>query len=228
MVRALTFEVESVIGEMAQEAGIDASTIREKMNEKMEKFSGLLTEQGALILLCKDLKLKMPGAPPNEKIKIGALSEGMNNVDVEGKIKIMDRVKPFSKNGKEGKYVSTRIHDETGEAIFTLWNEQVDHAMEKRMGVGSTIVLTNARVGNFNGMKQLSLGYNGTCEVGEGVQAAPYEKEKVAGKESEKKDVVANETPLASIKENQWFEGDVHIVDVMQGKGYYVRCTACQ
>ncbi len=215
MMTTLAFDAEEMIQKMSASTGIESSIIQQKMNEKIQKFSGLLTEQGALVLLNKELDAKIPLFEKNNpKLTINQLQVGMNNVDVVSRVTRMDGIKSFSKNGKEGKYVRTTLTDETGDASFTFWNDQAEEAVQKGLQVGSTLTLGNARVGSFNGQTQLSLGYNGTYAIAnEGVSPAPNETK-------------TNPT-LAELGENAVFEGNVHIVDVLPGKGYYVRCLAC-
>jgi ssDNA-binding replication factor A large subunit len=217
-----TQDVPLLIAQLAEKSGLDENRIREKMTEKIGKFSGLLTEQGALVLLSKELNVSLPlFEKPHQTLTLNELKMGMNNIDVKVKAKYVDKVKTFTKNGKEGKYLSTRLTDETGEALFTFWNEQADEALQKGLRAGSTINLTNARVGSFNNQTQLSLGYNGTYTI-----------------ENNENEIEKNENThaaartrmgeFAALKENAFVETDAHVVDVLPGKGYYVRCLACQ
>ncbi|MFH0969926.1 MAG: hypothetical protein V1776_00480 [Candidatus Diapherotrites archaeon] len=211
-----SIDIDETLHQIATETGIEKEVILEKMKEKISKFGGLLTEQGALVLLSKDLNVHLPTLEKKGmKISLGELKAGMNNVDISATVKIADRIKTFTKNGKEGKYLTTRLTDETGEALYTFWNKDAEEAEAKKIRKGSKITITNARIGIFNGQVQVSLGYNGTCIV-EGQE----------GEEIEKKE--EKQTPLSNVRENESFEGNVHVVDVLPGKGYYVRCTACQ
>jgi hypothetical protein len=211
----LTFDVNTALQRMSEESGIEQGIIRQKMEEKITKFAGLLTEQGALVLLGKEMNIRTPLVEKSAaKMKMSELKPGMNNIDVHTQIKRAEPLKTFNKNGKEGKYVSLRLMDETGEALFTFWNEQAEDVIQKGIKSGDTLNLHNARVGVFNGQTQLSLGYNGTyiLEKGSGTLQTSTPAEKI---------------PFSALKENDAFEGNVHVVDVFPGKGYYVRCTAC-
>jgi hypothetical protein len=211
----LAFDVEETLKRMSEETGIEYTLIKQKMEEKIAKFGGLLTEQGALVLMSKEMNVRTPLLEKSgTKMTLGELKPGMNNIDVHARVTRADPVKTYSKNGKEGKYASIRLQDTTGEALFTFWNEQAEEAHSKGLKVGSTLNLSNARVGVFNGQTQLSLGYNGTYSIEAGN----------ADMENEPK---AEKIPFSSLKENEPFEGNVHVVDVFPGKGYYVRCTAC-
>jgi hypothetical protein len=221
MTNALAFDTGEAIQKISHESGVEEEIIRQKMNEKITKFSGLLTEQGALVLVGKEMNVHLPLFEKKTiKISIGELKPGMNNVDVHARVKIADRIKTFTKNGKEGKYLSIRLEDETGEALFTFWNEQAEEAIQKGLGVGGTLHLTNARTQLFNQMIQISLGYNGTYVIEKNPNV----------NESPSPQLIATQSPnpFSTLTENAPFIGRVHVVDVLRGKGYYVRCTACQ
>ncbi len=213
-------DVPALVTQLAEKSGVNEDDIRARMNEKITKFSGLLTEQGALVLLSRDLNVRLPlFDKPNAQLKLGELKTGMNNVDVVASVKYADRVKTYSKNGKEGKYLAVRLSDDTGEALFTFWSEQADDAASKGIRTGSRITLTNARVGSFNQMTQLSLGYNGTYTI---------ENDETNRNAAEKNMAMEKNTgKLSELSEGQFVETNVHIVDVLPGKGFYVRCLAC-
>ncbi len=219
MTAALQIDVPALVTQLAEKSGLNEEDIRLRMNEKITKFSGLLTEQGALVLLSRDLNVRLPlFDKPNAKLKIGELKAGMNNVDIVASVKYADRVKTYSKNGKEGKYLAARLSDETGEALFTFWAEQADEAAAKGIRAGSRVTLTNARVGSFNQMTQLSLGYNGTYTI-ENDESNLTEENYISVQKNGK---------FSELSEGQFVETNAHIVDVLPGKGYYVRCLACQ
>ncbi len=220
MTAALQMDVPVLMKELAEKSGLSEEDIRSRVNEKITKFSGLLTEQGALVLLSRDLNVRLPlFDKPNAKLKLGELKAGMNNVDIVASVKYADRVKTYSKNGKEGKYLAIRLSDETGEALFTFWNEMADEAVQKGIRAGSTITLSNARTSTFNQMTQLSLGYNGTYTIENGGTIETTATENTVETKSGK---------FSELSENQFIETNAHIIDVLPGKGFYVRCLACQ
>ncbi len=217
-----SFDTQNALQLLAANSGLPKEEIIQKMNEKIQKYSGLLTEQGALVLLSKELNVKIPlFEKPKTQLKLGELKPGMSNIDVKTRVKIMDKVKPFSKNGKEGKYLSIRLQDETGEALFTFWNEQAEEAIRKGLRVGSTLVMQNARVGNFGQMVQLSLGYNGNYAI-----------ENENNPTNNTENTVLMQTTIskkrfAELNENEIVQTRAHIIDVLPGKGFFVKCNAC-
>ncbi|MBM3282432.1 MAG: hypothetical protein FJY86_03795 [Candidatus Diapherotrites archaeon] len=219
-----TQDVPLLIAQLSEKSGLDENNIREKMTQKIEKFSGLLTEQGALVLLSKELNVTLPlFEKPHQTLTLNELKMGMNNIDVKVRAKYVDKLKTYTKNGKEGKYLSTRLTDDTGEALFTFWNEQAEEALQKGLRAGSTLNLTNARVGSFNNQTQLSLGYNGTYTI------ENTENETIENSTRTNSTNARTRTgEFSTLKENGFVETDAHIVDVLPGKGYYVRCLSCQ
>lgn len=223
-------DANTLITQLVEKSGVNEEDIRTRMKEKIDKFSGLLTEQGALVLLSRELNVRLPVfEKANEKLTLNQLKMGMNNVDVVAQVKYADRVKTYAKNGKEGKYLAVRLSDETGEALFTFWNEQADDAAQKNIRVGSTVTLSNARVGVFNQMTQLSLGYNGiyTIENEAGMNSSTEMNLPAATANTTTN---TNQQPtgkFSELNEGTWIETNAHVLDVLPGKGYYVRCLAC-
>ena len=234
MTASTATDANTLIAQLVEKSGVNEEDIRSRMKEKIDKFSGLLTEQGALVLLSRELNVRLPVfEKTNEKLALNQLKAGMNNIDVVARVKYADRAKTYSKNGKEGKYLAIRLTDETGEALFTFWNEQVDDAVQKNIRVGSRVTLNNARAGSFNQMTQLSLGYNGIYTIENDAETDSGEKTNSNAETNSPATNAQNTsaTPptgkFSELNEGAWIETNAHILDVLPGKGYYVRCLAC-
>jgi replication factor A1 len=148
-----------LISQIAKESNKTEEEIRGLIKAKVEKFSGLLTEQGALYMVQKELGLKQETL---EQVNINDLKEGMKGIEIKGEIKAAFPVKEFEKSGKKGKLKSFILNDSTGEVRVTLWNEQVDlYPISK----GNEIILNNIIVKMYNDTKQVTLGFNGKVEI---------------------------------------------------------------
>lgn len=215
----LDFSLEEALQLMHEKSGVAKEELQQKVKEKVEKFSGLLTEQGAVVLVSKDLRIPLPYLEKKSMhVPLGKLQNGMANIDVKGKISAINPIKTFMKGEKEGKYLAVKIKDESGEALFTFWNEQVDDAQQKQIGMESEITIQNARVKTFNNQLQLSLGFNATYTITPGKQETR---------------VVAVEKPKEAItfsnaQAGQFLQAQASIVEIMPGRGYYVQCEACK
>jgi replication factor A1 len=151
--------IQAIIQEMAQRSGKGEEEINELVQAKISKFSGLLTEQGAVYMVQKELGV---GKEALEEIQIGQLTEGMKGIEIKGTIETIYPVKEFEKSGKKGKLKSFILSDPTGEVRVTLWNDQVEKYELTR---GSEIKIANVLISNYNEKKQATLGFNGTIEI---------------------------------------------------------------
>lgn len=156
-----------LISQIAGQTGKTPEEIKELIEAKIQKFSGLLTEQGALYMIQKELGLKQETM---EQINITDLKEGMKGIEIKGEIKAVFPIKEFDKNSKKGKLRSFIITDETGEVRVTLWNEQVEQYQISR---GDKVVITNILVKTYNDTKQVTLGFNGKLEIKEKKEIIP-------------------------------------------------------
>lgn len=148
-----------LISHIAGQTGKTPEEIKSLIDAKVQKFSGLLTEQGAIYMVQKELGLKQETM---EQIAINDLKEGMKGIEIKGEITAVFPVKEFDKNGKKGKLRSFILNDSTGEVRVTLWNEQVDQFPVTR---GNEIIITNIFVKLYNDTKQVTLGFNGKIEI---------------------------------------------------------------
>ena len=148
-----------LISQIAQQSGKTEVEIKSLIDAKVQKFSGLLTEQGATYMVQKELGLKQETL---EQVNISDLKEGMKGIELKGTIEAVFPVKEFDKNGKKGKLKSFVLNDTTGGVRVTLWNEQVD---EFKIARGNEIVITSVLVKMYNDTKQVTLGFNGKIEI---------------------------------------------------------------
>ncbi|MFA6419337.1 MAG: OB-fold nucleic acid binding domain-containing protein [archaeon] len=150
---------EEIISEIAQKTGKSEEEVRALIKAKVEKFSGLLTEQGASFMVQKELGLKQEAL---EQVQVGQLTEGMKGIEIKGLVEAVFPLKEFDKNGKKGKLKSIILSDGTGEVRATLWNDQVD---KYDLTKGSEIILSNVIVSKYNDKTQVTLGFNGTIQI---------------------------------------------------------------
>jgi len=148
-----------VITELATKTGKSEEEIAGLIKAKVDKFEGLLTEQGAVFMVQKELGM---GKEQLEQMQIGQIEEGMKGIEVKGKVEGLFPVKEFDKGGKKGKLKSFILSDGTGEVRVTLWNDQVDKYELTR---GSEVKISNVLVSKFNEKKQITLGFNGIIEI---------------------------------------------------------------
>lgn len=145
-------------------SGKSTEEILQLIDRKKEKFSGLLTDSGAAFMIAKELGVELE-KKINETTKINDLKEGMNNVDVEARLKRVYPPKTFEKNGRKGKLQNLVLWDGNGEVKATLWNKDVDKFNEKGIQRGACLKMTNCSVSAYNDVMQLNLNYNSSFDL---------------------------------------------------------------
>lgn len=165
-------------------AGISKEEIERKISEKMEKFSGLLSGQGAAFMVAKEIGIELSGGSSKGK-KISDLKDGMNGISLIVRAKQIFQPKNFEKDGKTGKLCSLIIDDDSGEMRLTIWNDDVDKLNDLKIERGSTIILKGCYTKSFNDKLQLNLGRGG--------QLLLDEKQKLELAELESKSLNLNE-----------------------------------
>lgn len=148
---------EDLFGKIMEKTSKDSEYVNELINEKKKKFAGLLTDEGAALMVAKEL-----GVDLQMQAKISELEDGMKNANLLAKIIHVFAAKKFEKNGKKGTLLNIIIGDETGEIRLTLWNEQAELFEKQKIERNDSIGIKNGFVSTFNQKKQLSLGYSGT------------------------------------------------------------------
>jgi replication factor A1 len=152
--------ITELIKEIASKTNKSEEEIKQLIDAKVQKFSGLLTEQGAAFMIQKELGVGQKES--YEQIEVGKLQEGMKGIEVKGTIEAIFPVKEFEKNGKKGKLKSFILSDPTGEIRVTLWNDQVD---KYELTKGSEIIVSNVLISKYNEKNQLTLGFNGKLQI---------------------------------------------------------------
>ncbi len=157
---------EEIIAHIREKTGKEDEEVKQLIENKKERFSGLLTDAGAAFMVAKELKLDVNAAESvSENLKINQLEEGMNNVDVAGIVKQIFSPRTFEKEGKKGLLNNLIIADNSGEIRATVWNQDVKKLEELKVEKGSKLRLKNCYVSAYNEKPQINLGFNGEMIV---------------------------------------------------------------
>ena len=151
-------------------SGKSSEEVKGLVGKKMEKFSGLLTESGAAMMVAKELGIELNlDQKPLERLQVSQLSEGMNNVEVLARVMHVFSPRQFEKNGKKGVLCSLIVADESGEIRLTVWGREVKK-VEEQVQKGTVLLLKNCYVSSYNEKPQLNLSYNGKMAVEPGTE----------------------------------------------------------
>ena len=137
-----------------KENGLSLFEIEEKINNKMEQLSGLISKEGAAHIIANEIGIKV--FEDIGEIKIGEAKNGMRNVNINGKMTINFGVREFKNDKRSGKVGSFVVGDETGTMRVVLWDDSHINLIEK-LHEGDIVRVENGYVKENNGYKEIHL-----------------------------------------------------------------------
>jgi len=151
---------EEIVEEICRKVGISRGEVEKKVMERISELSGLVTKEGAAMLVAREFGLNLFR---KTDLKIKDIDFGMKNFNVRGRIFRISRIVEFQKsNGERGRVVNLFISDGTGYLRIPLWNDQVDLVESGNLKIGDTIQVVNAFAReNIFGELEISLGKYG-------------------------------------------------------------------
>lgn len=133
---------EELVETIAEETGMDKDEIEKEVNDKVEEFSGMVSEEGALHLVAKEHGVELAEAEKND-LKVENIVPEMRKVNLKARVtNILDPNTFTRDDGEEGRVQNVILADETGTIRLTLWDEQTQIA--EKVDVGDAIEVAGA------------------------------------------------------------------------------------
>lgn len=149
--------VDEIIKKIRERTSLSEEEIREKIVEKQNELSNLVSLEGAGYIVAKELGIDLL-KKEKHKLEIKNIIPGIRNLNLEARIvKIFER--EFEKNGKKGKVASLFLSDGTDSIRLSLWDEQTE--LIKNLEEGKAIKIVNAFTIDNQGEPEIRLGKNG-------------------------------------------------------------------
>src|SRR3989344_5898545 len=137
-----------------KDKGLSLFEIEEKIKNKMEQLSGLISKEGAAHIIANEAGVKV--FEDVGEIKIKDARNGMRNANVNGKLIVNFGVREFKNEKRAGKVGSFVIGDETGTIRGVLWDVQHINSMEN-LHDNDIIIVENGYIKENNGYKEIHL-----------------------------------------------------------------------
>jgi len=218
-----------------KETGKAEKEVLKMVEGKKAKFSGLLTDSGAMFMVAKELGLEIDLQKQAEKkVKIAGLEDGLKGLEMPVRVLHVYSPKTYEKDKKKGQYCRLLVGDETGEISLTLWGDDVKRIEKEKIERGAALLLKNASVSSYQGKLQLGVPFGGRIELkpelGEGTLPKPENiavKVSDLGEGMENIDVFARVIRVFEVNEFQR-EGETRkVVNFLIGDGSgEIRATA--
>ncbi|MCX8189743.1 MAG: hypothetical protein N3F05_00750 [Candidatus Diapherotrites archaeon] len=151
-----------IVDSILAKTGKSEKDIKDMISNKIERFAGLLTEEGAAFMVAKELGLEVEIEFQSERnLKISDLRKGLKNVCLLARVLNIGEIRSFERDGRKGRYCKIVIADETGETTLTLWDRQVQMIDSEKICKGGALFVDGCYVTEFRGNLALSLSLRG-------------------------------------------------------------------
>lgn len=213
--------VEEMIDKLEKQTNISKEELNDRIIKKQKELSGLVSLEGAVQLIAKDLGINLF---ENKKIEMRDIMSGMKNVNVTGRIFRISNIIEFKRGGGDtGKVVNVYVGDSTGYIRLVLWDNQVDLVEEETIKLGDVIQVINGMTKeNIYGGIEVVIGkYGNLRQVGDVVNLPTADElnRMFFSNTIERIDIV-NTTPGI-------FEICGNIVHIFKGNFIFNTCSIC-
>ena len=234
--------INEMIEKLREGSGKSNEEIQTLLKQKMDKYSGLLTETAAAYMVAKGLGIALHNETEKGKTlekaepemrKISELSNGLDNISLEVVVKQIFTPRQFEKAGKKGTLCNLLVADDTGEIRLTLWHADVKKIQDAKIEKGATVLLKSCYVTSYTDKLQLNLSRAGEIILGYSPKSALPSVEKNFLKLNELKDGLQDVDTAGRISRiydmksfaKEGRQGNLISFQLVDGTGN-VRCTA--
>ncbi len=150
-------KTEVYINKIIKETGLTLEEIKIRVEEKKSELKGLISEEGALFIIAKelgiDVKEENRDLLKDIEINISDITPNMKNITLIGRIRDIHRVIEFNKkDGGIGYVGSFLLHDNTGDIRIVLWDDNIKILEDLNFVCNEIVKIINgyAKKGKYN------------------------------------------------------------------------------
>ena len=125
---------------LAVKPNLTREAVERLIQEEKAKAAGLLMDEAAAHLVASNLGMDGAGERIEAKLKIGALTSGLNDVSLTGRVIQVFPPRTFPRaDGRQGKVLKMLIGDATGIVAVVFWDDKADHIIASKVSRGKII-----------------------------------------------------------------------------------------
>jgi replication factor A1 len=116
------------------EGKVDRAEFDRKIQEKVDEFGGLLSEEGAALIVATDLGVDLQIERPHEFLHIKDLVIGMSDIWLCARVTCISTIKEFQRQSGTGRVANIDVMDTTGSTRVVLWDDLADVSLNLNKG----------------------------------------------------------------------------------------------
>ncbi|MBY8981703.1 MAG: DUF2240 family protein [Candidatus Lokiarchaeota archaeon] len=141
-------KIDDYIRKIIEETGLHKDEIENLVKGKKEELKGLISDEGALFIIAKelgvDVKDQNSDFMEDIEINISDITSNMKNIILVGRIKDISRINTFKKkDGNTGKVGSFLLNDKTGDIRVVLWDDNTEILENDNFKIDELVKLVN-------------------------------------------------------------------------------------
>ena len=153
-------KTETYVNKIFEDTGLSKTEIQSLVEKKKEELKGLISDEGALFVIAKELGVEVSGENQellnDIELNISDITLNMKNIVLVGRIKDIFNLNSFKKSNGEVGYVGAfKLHDNTGDIRIVLWDDQVNVFKDERFEKNEIVKILNgnAKQGRYGGIE---------------------------------------------------------------------------
>ncbi len=141
-------KIDNYIKKIIEETGLNKIDIEKMVSEKKEELKGLISDEGALFIIAKELGVDVKDQDSDYlediEINISDITSNMRNIILIGRIKEIYRISEFNKkDGSIGKVGSFLLSDSSGDIRVVLWDDKTEILDSALFNLNELVKLVN-------------------------------------------------------------------------------------
>ena len=213
-------ESQELIDKIVEETDLDEDEVKENIDEKMEEFEGLVSEEGAIHLVAKEAGVQLEKAG-DQALKVENVVPDMRKVNMKARVVNISDVNTFERDDdeEEGKVQNLVLGDDTGTIRLTLWDEQTQIA--DKVDEGDAIGVGGAYTVEDNQG-------NAELRLGDEAQVKMVDDDEVPEVESQGGGGDTSEVDIREVRsENANYQVEGMVMDIYTSNPFYSTCPDC-
>ncbi|MEE9322942.1 MAG: hypothetical protein V3U72_00200 [Candidatus Aenigmarchaeota archaeon] len=215
------FSLEEIVKEISKVSELSEGEVKQKIEEKQNELSGLVSPEGAAYIVGKELGVNLLKETAKRSLKIKNVIPGIRSVDMAGRVVSISDKRDFEKGGRKGSVVNVLLGDDTGTTRLSLWDNEIELLGKLGVNEGGVVKVTGGYVKeNGRGGSEIRLGKTGKLEKSD--MKMPEVKD--IGGDSERVEA----KNIHDLKEGGYNEVRASLVQIFRRNPFFGLCPTCE
>ena len=139
--------VEKIIEKIKEKTNLSESEIQEKINQKEQELSGLISKDGAAHIVANEYGIRLFEEKESGLFKLKDIATGLKTAAFVARVVNVEQPRTFKTEKREGKVCSFSVADGSGKIRVVFWDtNHIDLIEQGKLSEGDIVKITNCYV----------------------------------------------------------------------------------